>query len=327
MHSENIFCFNTGYHTCSSYKTNFFQLCTLCLFTLATEFLLVHFWRLFKSTSTTTSLTNTTTLSLPNQPPHDLIIGNYCHDVLIKNNVVLAETLGSAAAFISAVLDGLPLPFTYVTKAGSDFAYTTTVNHPPITAGKTAVFHAYFDSDPAEIRREDRILKRIRSSDPILSADLPDDDARFGFGLAVGVAGEIVLETLEKMVELCDVVLVDRKRDWILKASAEEVPYVDVDEVRKSCCVVVTGGEEGCTVYWKDGEVRMPAFSSVQVDLTGAGDSFLGGLVAGLVEGLAVPDAAVLGNFLGSLTVEQIGLPDFDVRLRQVGFWLHCIGF
>ncbi|XP_035841300.1 inositol 3-kinase-like [Helianthus annuus] len=160
--------------------------------------------------------------SLPNQPPHGLIVGNYCHDVLIKNNAVLAETLGGAAAFISAVLDGLPLPFTYVTKAGSDFAYTTTVNHPPITAGKTA-----------------------------------------------------------------------------------------------SCCVLVTGGEEGCTVYWKDGEVRIPAFSSVQVDPTGAGDSFLGSLVAGLVEGLAVPDAAVLGNFFGSLTVEQIGLPDFDVRLMQ----------
>ncbi|MFS7977600.1 putative carbohydrate/purine kinase, PfkB, carbohydrate kinase PfkB, ribokinase, inositol 3-kinase [Helianthus anomalus] len=157
------------------------------------------------------------------------------------------------------------------------------------------------------------------------------------------------------MVELCDVVLVDVQalirifdetdgtvnlvsvketgfnrlvsRIGFLKASAEEVPYVDVDEVRKSCCVVVTGGEEGCTVYWKDGEVRMLAFSSVQVDPTGAGDSFLGGLVAGLVEGLAVPDAAVLGNFFGSLTVEQIGLPDFDVRLMQVGFWLHCIGF
>ncbi|MFS7971108.1 putative carbohydrate/purine kinase, PfkB, carbohydrate kinase PfkB, ribokinase, inositol 3-kinase [Helianthus anomalus] len=150
------------------------------------------------------------------------------------------------------------------------------------------------------------------------------------------------------MVELCDVVLVDVQalirvfdetdgavnlvsvketgfnrlvsRIGFLKASAEEVPYVDVDEVRKSCCVVVTGGEEGCTVYWKDGEVRMPTFSSVQVDPTGAGDSFLGGLVAGLVEGLAVPDAAVLGNFFGSLTVEQIRLPDFDVRLMQVGF-------
>ncbi|KAF5759051.1 putative carbohydrate kinase PfkB, ribokinase, inositol 3-kinase [Helianthus annuus] len=111
----------------------------------------------------------------------------------------------------------------------------------------------------------------------------------------------------------------------------EKLPYptriLTLIQPRKSCCVLVTGGEEGCTVYWKDGEVRIPAFSSVQVDPTGAGDSFLGSLVAGLVEGLAVPDAAVLGNFFGSLTVEQIGLPDFDVRLMQVGFWLHCIGF
>ncbi|KAJ0558261.1 hypothetical protein HanIR_Chr07g0334331 [Helianthus annuus] len=35
--------------------------CSLCLFTFTTEFLLLHFQRLHKSTSTTTSLSNTTT--------------------------------------------------------------------------------------------------------------------------------------------------------------------------------------------------------------------------------------------------------------------------
>ncbi|KAI7751767.1 hypothetical protein M8C21_027100, partial [Ambrosia artemisiifolia] len=261
-----------------------------------------------------------------------------------KNDVVLTHTLGGATAFISSVLDALNLPFNYVSKVGPDFAYNNSVlNHPPIVARKTAEFYAYFHSDPSQIRPEDRVLKRTRSSDLILPSDLPDDDV--SFGMAVGVAGEIVPETLEKMTELCDVVLVDVQalirvfdetdgtvklvnlketgfnhlihRIGFLKASAEEAPYVDVDEVRKVCCVVVTSGEDGCTVYWKDGEMRISPFSAVQVDPTGAGDSFLGGLVAGLVQGLAVPDAALLGNFFGSLTVEQIGLPDFDQRLMQ----------
>lgn len=163
--------------------------------------------------------------------------------------------------------------------------------------------------------------------------------------MAVGVAGEISPETLEKMLDICDVVLVDIQalirgfdeidgtvklvnlkesgfshllpRIGFLKASAEEAPYVDVEEARKSCCVVVTSGEDGCTVYWKDGEMQISPFSTVQVDPTGAGDSFLGGLVAGLVQGLAVPDAALIGNFFGSLTVGQIGLPEFDSRLMQ----------
>ncbi|KAA8543735.1 hypothetical protein F0562_022088 [Nyssa sinensis] len=67
----------------------------------------------------------------------------------------------------------------------------------------------------------------------------------------------------------------------------------------------------------RKGRYRLLHFRTVQVDPTGAGDSFLGGFFAGLVQGLAVPDAALLGNFFGSLTVGQIGLPEFDLRLLQ----------
>ncbi|KAL7583662.1 hypothetical protein Lser_V15G42198 [Lactuca serriola] len=280
-----------------------------------------------------------------NREPRGLIVGNYCHDVLIKDEVVLAETLGGAVSFISAVLDGLDITSDYVSKVGSDFAYSVNLNHTPIVSpsGKTAVFHAYFTSDPSEIRREDRVLKRVQSCNPISPSDLPDE-ANFNFGMAVGIAGEISPETLEKMLDICDVVLVDIQaliRDFeidgtvklmnlnetgfshllprigFLKASAEEAPYVDIEEARKSCCVVVTSGKDGCTVYCKDIELQISPFTTVQVDPTGAGDSFLGGLVAGLVHGLAVPDAALLGNFFGSLTVGQIGIPKFDSTLMQ----------
>lgn len=282
----------------------------------------------------------------PNPNPRGLIVGNYCHDILIKDDVVFAETLGGAVAFISAVLDGLNITADYISKVGTDFIYNSSINHPPIISqsAKTCVFHACFVSDPSELRREDRILKRIQSSDPISPSDLPDH-SNYSFGMAVGISGEISPETLEKMVEICDVVLVDiqaliRQFDEIdgtvklvkltesgfshllpkigfLKASAEEAPFVDVDEVRKVCCVVITSGKDGCTLYWKDFELQISPFSMVQIDPTGAGDSFLGGLVAGLVEGLVVPDAALLGNFFGSLTVGQIGLPKFDSSLMQ----------
>ncbi|GJS85441.1 hypothetical protein Tco_0751982 [Tanacetum coccineum] len=44
--------------------------------------------------------------SNPN-PPTVLTVGNYCHDILIKDDVILAQTLGGAVAFIS---EWLPLP-------------------------------------------------------------------------------------------------------------------------------------------------------------------------------------------------------------------------
>nr|GMD25279.1 inositol 3-kinase [Ipomoea batatas] len=265
-----------------------------------------------------------------------LIVGNYCHDVLIKDDVVIAESLGGAASFISSVLDGFSVSSVYVSKVGSDFGYC--MNHRPIvssSSSQTTLFHAHFSS---EIKHQDRVLKRVTACDPIYPSDLPDSE--FEFGLAVGVGGEILPETLGRMVEICKTVFVDIQalirvfdpsdgtvglvelkktgffhllpRIGFLKASSEEAPYVDIMEATKWCCVVVTNGKEGCTVYRKDRELQIAPFPTTQVDPTGAGDSFLGGLVAGLVHGLSVPEAALLGNLFGSLTVGQIGLSKFD---------------
>ncbi|EYU45723.1 hypothetical protein ABFS82_14G069700 [Erythranthe guttata] len=276
--------------------------------------------------------------------PRCLVVGNYCHDVLMKDDLVLAESLGGAASFISAVLDGFSIPCTFVSKVGSDFSYPVT--HPPLVSpsSQTTLFHAHFSS---RVQRHDRVLKRVRACDPIAPSDLPRPrpNHRFELGLAVGVAGEISPETLEGMLDICDTVFVDIQalirvfdpadgtvnlvhvrdsgfhhllpRIGFLKASSDEAPYVDVDEARRDCCVVVTNGKDGSTFYYKNVEQQILPFPTVQVDPTGAGDSFLGGLVSGLAHGLSVPDAALLGNFFGSLTVGQVGLPKFDSSLLQ----------
>ncbi|KAK3442007.1 hypothetical protein EUGRSUZ_B02253 [Eucalyptus grandis] len=283
----------------------------------------------------------------PPQPPaprRGLVAGNYCHDVLFRDGAAVAESLGGAVSFIAAVLDGLSIPFDLVSKVGRDFKYATARR--PIAAPdrETTLFHAYFDSGSGEEDgREDRVLKRVCSCDPIAPSDLPE--GKFDFGMAVGVGGEILVETLERMIEICEVVLVDIQalirvfdgvdgtvrlvelkesgfyhllpRIGFIKASSEEVAYMDVEEVRNWCCVVVTNGKNGCTLYWRDGEMKIEPFVASEVDPTGAGDSFLGGLVAGLVQGLTVPDAALLGNFFGSLTVAQVGLPKYELRLLQ----------
>lgn len=273
-----------------------------------------------------------------------LIVGNYCHDVLIQNGSIVAETLGGAASFISNVLDSSSVSCDLVSKVGHDFRYE--VSHSPIVIPEkeTTVFEAYFDLGIDGIGHADRVLKRVSACDPILPSDIPD--SRFDFGMAVGVGGEILPETLEKMVEICDVVAVDIQalirvfdpvdgavklvdlkesgffhilsRIGFLKASSDEALFMDVEQMKQLCCVVVTNGEKGCRIYQKDDEITIPPFLAKQVDPTGAGDSFLGGLVVGLVEGLTVPDTALLGNFFGSITVEHIGQPKFDLMMLQV---------
>ncbi|OWM66700.1 inositol 3-kinase isoform X1 [Punica granatum] len=280
----------------------------------------------------------------PASPHRGLIVGNYCHDVLFHDGSPVAESLGGAVSFISAVLSGLSIPFDSVSKVGPDFKYSPAQIPIKVHGSNTTLFHAHFDScaDEATAHR-DRLLKRVAACDPISPSDLPT--RCYDFGMAVGVGGEIQPQTLEKMTEICRVVFVDiqalirefdpmdgtvklvRLKDsgfyhllpriGFLKASSEEALFMDVEEVRRRCCVVVTNGKEGCSVYWKDGDFKIQPFTANQVDPTGAGDSFLGGLVGGLAAGLAVPDAALLGNLFGSLTVGQVGLPKFDPRLLQ----------
>ncbi|XP_020574275.1 inositol 3-kinase [Phalaenopsis equestris] len=273
-----------------------------------------------------------------------LVVGNYCHDVIFRDGVVVGEGLGGAASFLSNVLDPLSRnPSIYISKVGSDFSYS--VSNAPITStsSRTTLFHAHFPSASGGGYHGDRILHRVRACESIFPSDLPL--CRFDFGLAAGVAGEILPETLALMLDLCRVMLVDVQglirvfdsgdgtvglaplrstaflefipRIDFLKASADEAPFLDLEEVRKVCCVIVTEGKDGCSVYWKEGEVKVAPFPVVQIDPTGAGDSFLGGFVVGLSWGLAVPDAALLGNFFGALTVGQIGVPKFELSLLK----------
>lgn len=71
--------------------------------------------------------------------------------------------------------------------------------------------------------------------------------------------------------------------------------------------VVVTDGEIGCAVAAEDFEGAIAAPHVRAIDATGAGDAFLGGLHAGLHQGLGWQDAARLGNAAGAACVERMG--------------------
>ncbi|XP_062214660.1 inositol 3-kinase-like isoform X2 [Phragmites australis] len=281
-----------------------------------------------------------------------LVVGSYCHDVLLRGGRVVGETLGGAAAFVSNVLDAASpreeeTAFVVVSKVGPDFAYASAPapsrHLPLLCAAPTTSFHAKFSDAAASAHAPDRELRRVRACDPIYPADLPD--RRFAYGLAVGVAGEVLPQTLERMIQLCRAVLVDAQalirafdgegavrhvalegtpyarllpRLAFLKASSEEAPYVGVDTARRRCCVIITEGRDGCRLYWDGGEARVAPFPAVQVDPTGAGDSFLAGFAAGLLWGLSATDAALLGNFFGAAAVSQVGVPTFHPKMLQL---------
>jgi sugar/nucleoside kinase (ribokinase family)/D-arabinose 5-phosphate isomerase GutQ len=75
--------------------------------------------------------------------------------------------------------------------------------------------------------------------------------------------------------------------------------------------VIVTDGSAGCAVAASDYEGFVPATPVKNLDSTGAGDAFVGGLLAGLHQGLGWQDAARLANACGAACVERLGaFPD-----------------
>lgn len=70
---------------------------------------------------------------------------------------------------------------------------------------------------------------------------------------------------------------------------------------------IVTDGPSGAWVNHDDFVGHIPAFSVNTIDTTGAGDSFTGGVLTGLIHGLGAEDAARLGAALGALATTTIG--------------------
>lgn len=72
-------------------------------------------------------------------------------------------------------------------------------------------------------------------------------------------------------------------------------------------CVLITLGANGVAVVDDQGERHLPAHVVKAVDTTAAGDTFIGGLTAGLVEGLSLDEAVALGQRASALCVTRHG--------------------
>ncbi len=84
-------------------------------------------------------------------------------------------------------------------------------------------------------------------------------------------------------------------------------------------CVLVTLGEQGVAVVDDGGERHIPAQIVKAVDTTAAGDTFIGGLTAGLVEGMSIDQAVALGQKASALCVTRHGAQPSIPYRREIG--------
>ena len=90
---------------------------------------------------------------------------------------------------------------------------------------------------------------------------------------------------------------------------ADLLAWLQEQALAHRCPIVVKLGEQGsiACVPEQRRSFRVPAFPAAVVDTTGAGDSFCGGFLAGLVDGHSVDVCAAMGTVAASYVVEACG--------------------
>lgn len=96
---------------------------------------------------------------------------------------------------------------------------------------------------------------------------------------------------------------------------------VDADKAKM---IAVTMGEEGAVLVHKGGVLTHPGIKAVAQSTTGAGDSFVGGLVAGLIQGESLERAFLRAIASGTAAVLHPGTDlcrteDVERLLRDIG--------
>ena len=82
--------------------------------------------------------------------------------------------------------------------------------------------------------------------------------------------------------------------------------------LKRARTVIVTLGELGSRLFSPAGERSIPPAKPKRVkDPTGAGDSYRGGLISGLVQGLAIEKCAWMGSVCASFAVECYGTQEY----------------
>ncbi len=85
------------------------------------------------------------------------------------------------------------------------------------------------------------------------------------------------------------------------------------DLLKRAGTIIATLGDRGSHVSTADGDITIPAAKARNVqDPTGAGDSYRGGLISGLIRGMEIENCARMGSVCASFAVECYGTQEYS---------------
>lgn len=149
----------------------------------------------------------------------------------------------------------------------------------------------------------------------VLDVDIPRSDALKSLGTAA---------EFEMALQLAD--YIKPSKAAVLEITGERDALRAAERLREQYgakAVIITDGEAGCAISSKGFSDRIPAYRASAIDSTGAGDAFLGGMLAGMHHGLLWPDILKLANACGAACCEIPGATPDLIRSRNRVFELY----
>ena len=119
----------------------------------------------------------------------------------------------------------------------------------------------------------------------------------------------VLADSRERIGEFRDVMLKPNTREAARATGLTDLAAAGRELRRRTQQpVIVTHGERGMYLFEPEGEQHIPAIPVAgPIDVVGAGDSAMAGLVAGLCAGGTLAESALVGNLTASLTIQQLG--------------------
>ncbi len=119
---------------------------------------------------------------------------------------------------------------------------------------------------------------------------------------------EVAAEVYSRAGALCDVVVGNDEEFGFMAGDYDQGLEKARELVGGGAQVVVYKmGEKGAITITPEGEFRTGIYRTDALKPTGAGDSFMGGFVSGLADGLPVHDAVLQGSAAAALVVARVG--------------------
>jgi adenosine kinase len=115
---------------------------------------------------------------------------------------------------------------------------------------------------------------------------------------------------LIKAIEGCKVLICN---DYELDLIMNKIGLKKESLLKLAGIIITTLGELGSKVSTADREINIPVVKAKKVeDPTGAGDSYRGGLISGLIRGKDIEESARMGSVCASFAVESYGTQEYS---------------